>query len=190
MAEGTRIQIFGSGAGTTVINTMHLLESVPTQDWQALSIKVDQQWCTHLAGLFQGTTFKWTGCQISWVSPFGPTPQFFAFSRPGGNSGLLPMQVAWVIKLTTGISGRSFNGRWYLSGLSPVVNNLGFPNPTWTDQLVTKLALIKSAWGIAPGQPHTASIYSRKQGVMHPIIFFTPSPVFATIRSRKFGVGI
>lgn len=190
MAEGTRIQIFGNAAGTTLINTLHLMESVPTQNWQALATKVDTEWCARFSTNFQSNLFTWTGCQISWVSVNGPTSQFFPFNRVGGNSGLLPMQLAWVIRLTSGISGRSWNGRWYLGGLSTVCNQNGMPSASFSTTMANQLALIKQSWGIAVGGQYTAAIYSRKRGVMQPILDFRLAPIFGTVRSRRFGVGI
>jgi hypothetical protein len=190
MAQGTRIQILGNGAGTNIINTMFLMESIPTQDWPALADKVKLKWCSSFSASFQGSIFRWTGVQISWLSPNGPTPQSFAFNVIGGNNSLLPMQVAFVIKLITGISGRSFNGKWYISGLAPVIVSNGFPATAYLDTMATKLAQIKADWTLNVGAPHTLAVYSRKRDQLSPVINLAVSPVFGTIRSRRFGVGI
>lgn len=190
MAVGTRIQIKGNGAGTNTITTMFLMEEIQSGLWPALADKVKLQWCGKFANIINGIGFKWTGCEISWVAPTGPTPQSFAFTVLGGVSGLMPMQVGFVVKLTTGFSGRSKNGRWYLPGLSPVINTDGFPNPTAMTNMATAVSQIKSQWGIAVGGAHTLAVYSRKLDILMPVLDLLPGPVWATIRSRRFGVGI
>lgn len=190
MATGTRIQIKGNGAGTNIINTMFLMEEIQSGLWPALADKVRLQWCGKFNNIVNGLPYKWTGCEISWIASTGPTPQSFAWNVSGGLSGLLPMQVAFVVKLMTGFSGRSMNGRWYISGLSPVVNTDGFPNSTAMSNMATALAGIKSQWGISVGGTNTLAVYSRKKNNLFPVADLAATPVWATIRSRRFGVGI
>lgn len=189
MASGTRIQVFGNAAGTQTINTLYLVEEIQAGQWPTLAAKVDNDWCRKV-NFCQATVFTWTGCQISWLSPTGPASQFFAFNRPGAVVGLLPMQVAFVLKLGTGFSGRSNQGRWYISGVCTSNNNLGMPSAAVMTQWPTQLAAIMTAWGIAVGSPYTLGVYSRKQGIVQPVLNLTCSPIWGTLRSRRFGVGI
>lgn len=189
MASGTLCRIYGNAAGTNFINSIVLTAPVPVQDWQLLANKVDQDWIRNL-NTFQGQSVIWTAVQISHLDPGGPASQIFNLNRPGAGLGLLPMQVAYVIRLGTGQSGRSRQGRWFLGGLNTAANSNGMPSSTHLAQFPAALAAIKTAWTTNNNWSNGLGIYSRKLDQVTLITSFTVSPIFGTLRSRRFSVGI
>lgn len=189
MAFGTRIDILGNAAGTNTINSIFLLEEPPVTQWQALATYVGANWTANMRWC-QWTGFTWTGCTISSMRPGGPASQFFPIGQVGAVNFCMPMQVAFVIKVGTGASGRSFNGRWFISGISTNMSINGKPSAIDLGTWSTKMSAILTAFKFQSGNPYSLALYSRKQDTLHPVLSLSVSPIFGTLRSRRFSAGI
>lgn len=189
MAFGTRIDVMGNAAGTNTINSLFILEEPTANLWPALASYVGTNWVAHMRWC-QGNIFTWTSCTISSMRPGGPASQSFPINQIGAISFLMPMQVAFVIKVGTGASGRSFNGRWFISGIGTGMSLNGKPAPSDLTTWGTHLNAVLNAFKLQSGNPYSLALYSRKQDTLHPVLSLSCSPIFGTLRSRRFSVGI
>ena len=185
----TRIALTGNAAGTTFVNTFYVQNEVPQGDWLALATKADNDWVRKV-NVFQSSLVTWTSATINYTRTDGPSSQTFPLNRPGALTGLLPMQLAYVIRLHTGFAGPSNNGRWFLSGLSTSQNVAGMPASGSLSTWPTQLAAILAAWSPANPLGGRLVLWSRTRDLVIPVQSMVVSPAFGTLRSRRFGRGI
>lgn len=186
---GTRIVLAGIGAGTTFLNTLYVQNEVPQADWLALATKADNDWVRKV-NVFQGQNVTWTSATINYTRTDGPPSQSFPLNRPGAVAGILPMQVAYVVKVQTGLAGKGNNGRWFISGLGTGQNIDGRPANSSLNTWATQNAAILAAWSASNPLGGPLCLYARQRDLLIPITNLIVSTVFGTLRSRKFGRGI
>lgn len=181
--------MMGNAAGTNFVNTIYTQSEVAQSDWATLAAKADNDWIRKLNS-FQSSLVTWTSATINYTRSDGPSSQSFPLNRPGALTGLLPMQLAFVIKVQTGLAGRGNNGRWFLSGLSTSQNVNGLPSSTSLTTFPASLAAILAAWSNSNPLGGPLCLYSRKRDLLIPVSNLIVNTVFGTVRSRKFGRGI
>lgn len=121
-----------------------------------------------------------------------PTP------RPGGTvSGPMPNNITWAVKKATGLTGRSFRGRWYMVGLGSanydmatqqVTGGTATPIITALNTLITNLAAAGHTLGVVSYRTGGAW---RTTGLFTPVTSFVYTDLVIDSQRRRLpGRGI
>lgn len=113
-------------------------------------------------------------------------------SGGGGFDTQCPLNVAWVLIYSTGLSGKHFHGRTFVPGLRPGYTNSGLINATGLALWPTRITNLKSAYvGASPSSGFHLCLYNERNRAFGSTrvadiqIRTTPG----SMRKRMLGVG-
>lgn len=122
---------------------------------------------------YDGVTVRGLNAEYDLIasrSPVSPVPGLAA----GGSS---PLNVAWVVKFLSGLTGRSTRGRNYIAGIPESIAGRTTVSVGWCDAIVTeynqlKAAIFAAGWTMVIVSRYTA-LAKRPEGVTFPVVTVT-----------------
>lgn len=179
------VEVIFLANGETIENVFHVQKGSPYTAANLIALRtIVDNW--HLASYRnnQGTGSSLVRIRSKALDSTGSPMEDYALpaSRPGTFGGtMLTNNVALCFKLSTGLSGRSFRGRWYVGGLtvSWIGADSNHTSGVASANLVTSLNLLLT--NLAAGG-HTLGVLSyRTGGAWRTTALFTPATGFVAV---------
>lgn len=190
MPAGTKVQLMGSAAGTNTITTLFFRAPYDPNTASVMAQRLEDDFIRKLNS-YQSSSFTWTNIRIGQIDSGGQSPYNKAINRPGASSGLLPMQLAYVVHLFSGFVGLGNRGRFFWPAVPPGYVANGFTSATFNTSFLAALDIVKGFWvGASATYTYRWVIYSRKDNVLKDVSLLGFSTILGTLRSRRFGTGI
>lgn len=190
MPVHTVASIYGLCSGVNTITTLRFMEDATTlANKQALAIAIRDRFLPQFKTPC-AAAMNWTTIVISMQGNPSDSPYQLAINVVGGGSNLAPHQVAVQWNLNTGVAGRRGRGRLFVPGIHTGAIGAGKIASATKLSMDADMTTINSRWTQGGSEAYHLGVLSRVDNALRIVVQVGYSEIFATLHSRRLGVGI
>lgn len=190
MPVHTLATILGVCSGVNTMTSLRFMEDVPNlAAKQTLANAIRDRFMPEFkTGC--ASAMNWTSIVISRAGDASDSPYPLAVNIVGGGSTLGPHQVAIQWNLFTGVAGRRGKGKLYVPGIQTGAMGLGKIASATRVSLDAVMVTMNARWAAGGSESWHLGVLSRVDDLLRAVVTISYNEIFATLRSRRLGVGI